>query len=113
MLGLDVRNAAENSPMQMINPRQLEGEILARLLALPEVQLAGFFPRAGLTGAGVTLMRGRSFYGSWRVSHGALVWNFAHSGGESYFANSLDDAIRHTLLLILRALETDRAARVA
>lgn len=94
--------------MHAINPRQLEAEVLNRLLALPEVQLAGFYPRAGLTGAGVTVMKGRSFFGSWRVAHGALVWNYAHSGGTNYYARSIEDAVRHTLLLILRALEADR-----
>lgn len=97
--------------MQTINPRQLEAEVLNRLLALAEVQLAGFFPRAGLTGAGVTVMKGRSFFGSWRVSHGALVWNYAHGGGTNYFAHSIDDAVRHTLMLILRTLELERFER--
>ncbi|MEQ1718364.1 MAG: hypothetical protein ABL907_20675 [Hyphomicrobium sp.] len=99
--------------MLIVNPRQIESEVLNRLLELPEVQLSGFSARAGLTGAGITIMKNRSFYGSWRVSCGALVWSYAHTGGTTYFAASVDDAVRHTMLLVLRSLESQSVQRVA
>lgn len=99
--------------MQSINPRQTEAEVLNRLLELPELHLSGFSARAGLTGAGVTIMKGRSFFGSWRVTCGTLVWTYAHAGGTNYFAESVDDAVRHTMLLVLRALESQQVMRVA
>ena len=99
--------------MQSNNPRQIEAEVLNRLLSLPEVEQSGFSARAGLTGSGVTVLNGRSFFGSWRVTAGTLVWTYAHSGGTNYFAHSMDDAVRHTLLLILRSLEAQRMMRVA
>lgn len=89
----------------MLNPRQIEAEVLNRLLELPEVHLSGFSARAGLTGSGVTLMKGRSFFGSWRVTAGTLIWSYAHAGGTSYFAHSVDDAVRHTMLVILQILQ--------
>ena len=95
--------------MQMVNPCQIEAEVLNRLLELQELHLSGFAARSGLTGAGVTLMKGRSFFGSWRVTAGTLVWSYAHAGGTNYFAESVDDAIRHTMLLILRHLQQQRS----
>jgi hypothetical protein len=99
--------------MLTVNPRQMEAEVLNRLLELPEVHLSGFSARAGLTGAGVTIMRARSFFGSWRVTCGTLVWTYAHAGGTNYFATSIDDAVRHTMMLILHTLEEQRMMRVA
>lgn len=98
----------------MLTPREIEAEVLQRLQEMPEVQLSGFSVRAGLTGAGVTLMKNRSFFGSWRVTAGTLVWSYAHSGGTNYFAQSVEDAVRHTMLLILRSLQHEGAtSRVA
>lgn len=99
--------------MNIVNSRQAEAEVLNRLLDLPELHLSGFSARAGLTGAGVTLMRGRSFFGSWRVTAGTLVWSYAHAGGTNYFAHSVDDAVRHTMLLILHTLQQEQVMRVA
>lgn len=98
--------------MQKVNSRQIEAEVLNRLLELPEVHLSGFSVRAGLTGAGVTLMRGKSFFGSWRVTADTLVWSYAHAGGSNYFALSVDDAVRHTMLVILNSLEHDRHRQI-
>jgi hypothetical protein len=95
------------------NPRQIEAEVLNRLRQLPEFDLSGFSARAGLTGSGITVLNGRSFFGSWRVVAGTLVWTYAHSGGTNYFAQSVDDAVRHTMLLILRTLEAQRMMDVA
>lgn len=99
--------------MHIVNSRQIEAEVLNRLIELPELQLSGFIARSGLTGAGVTLMKGRSFFGSWRVTAGTLVWSYAHAGGTNYFAHSVDDALRHTMLLVLRNLEQNTIMRVA
>ena len=99
--------------MHIVNSRQIEAEVLNRLIELPELQLSGFTARSGLTGAGVTLMKGRSFFGSWRVTAGTLVWSYAHAGGTNYFAHSVDDALRHTMLLVLRNLEQTSVMRVA
>lgn len=75
--------------------------------------MSGFSARAGLTGSGITVLMGRTFFGSWRVTGGELVWTHAQSGGASYFAKSVDDAVRHTMLLILRMLESRRLGDVA
>ena len=99
--------------MHIVNSRQIEAEVLNRLIELPELHLSGFTARSGLTGAGVTLMKGRSFFGSWRVTAGTLVWSYAHAGGTNYFAHSVDDALRHTMLLVLRNLEQTSVMRVA
>lgn len=95
--------------MAPLNPRQIEAEVLNRLMDVPEVQLSGFSVRPGLTGSGVTLMKGRGFFGSWRVTAGTLVWSYAHAGGTNYFAHSVDDAVRHTMLLILRHLQQQKS----
>lgn len=99
--------------MHIVNSRQIEAEVLNRLIELPELHLSGFTARSGLTGAGVTVMKGRSFFGSWRVTAGTLVWSYAHAGGTNYFAHSVDDALRHTMLLVLRNLEQTSVMRVA
>ena len=99
--------------MHTNNPRQIEAEVLNRLRQLPEVGLSGFSARAGLTGSGITVLNGRSFFGSWWITAGTLVWTHAHSGGTNYFAQSVDDAVRHTMLLILRSLEAQRMMNVA
>lgn len=98
--------------MLTVNSHQIEAEVLNRLLELPELHLSGFSARAGLTGAGVTLMKGRGFFGSWRVAAGTLVWSYAHAGGKNYFAQSVEDAVRHTMLVILRNLEQTYEMRV-
>ncbi len=97
-----------------MNPasRQIEADLLARLLEYPEIELAGFSARAGLTGAGVTLMMGRTFFGSWRLTCGTLVWHYAQALDNAYFARSIDHAVYHTMRVILKHLELDRANRI-
>lgn len=89
-----------------------EQQLLERLAEIPELAQSGFQVRAGLTGAGVTLLRGRSYFGAWRNSFGSLVWTYSSSGDSSYFAASIEDATRYTMLVVLRSLETSRAARI-
>ena len=88
-----------------------EQQILERLTAIPELALSGFSARAGLTGAGVALLKGRTYYGAWRMTAGALVWTYASISGTPYFAPSVDDAVRHTMMMVLRSLETTRTLR--
>lgn len=87
--------------------------LLEKLLDIPEVADSGFSVREGLTGAGVTVLKGRSYYGSWRVTAGTLCWIHASPGSENVFVANVDEALRHTLLTILRSLEGDRELRVA
>ncbi len=84
--------------------KRLESALLEQLDSVPELENSGFSIRPGLTGAGVTLLQGRNFFGSWRVTCGTLVWSFAGASSTSYFAKSVDDAARHTMLVILQRL---------
>lgn len=88
----------------------LDRQLLERLLDIPEVALSSFSIREGLTGAGVTILKGRSYFGSWRVTAGTLVWVHAKVGEDNQYMKSVDEAVRYTLLLILRNLETTRTA---
>ena len=83
----------------------LDGELLSQLSEIPEVGLTCFTVREGLAG-GVTVLKGRNYFGSWRVSAGELVWVHANLSEPSQFVASVDEAVRYTLLLILRNLET-------
>lgn len=89
----------------------LDNQLLARLLQVPEMELCGFTAREGLTGAGVTILKGRSYFGSWRVTAGELVWVHSNISEPNHFEQTVDEAVRYTLLLILRNLETTRAQR--
>jgi hypothetical protein len=88
-----------------------EDRLLESLTDIEELALSGFSVRPGLTRAGVTLLRGRVYFGAWRVSNGALVWTYANAGDTSYFAATVEDAVRHTMLMVLRNLETARSHR--
>ena len=83
----------------------LDGELLSQLSEIPEVGLTCFTVREGLAG-GVTVLKGGNYFGSWRVSAGELVWVHANLLEPSQFVASVDEAVRYTLLLILRNLET-------
>jgi hypothetical protein len=91
--------------------KNLEAALLEKLDKLQELEQSGFSVRPGLTGAGVTLLQGRNFFGSWRVTCGTLVWTFAGAGSTSYFANSVDDAARHTMLVVLQRLQAQAPQR--
>ena len=60
--------------------KQLESALLEQLEQFAELELSGFSVRPGLTGAGVTLLQGRTFSGSWRVTCNTLVWTYAGAG---------------------------------
>ena len=85
--------------------KQLESALLEQLDRLQELDLSGFCVRPGLTGAGVTVLQGRTFFGSWRVTCRTLVWTYAGASFTSYFAKSVEDAVRFTMLVILRKLQ--------
>ncbi|MFN0219622.1 MAG: hypothetical protein ACKVP4_12510 [Hyphomicrobium sp.] len=91
--------------------KHLESALIEELDKLRELELSGFSVRPGLTGAGVTLLQGRNFFGSWRVTCGTLVWTFAGAGSTSYFAKSAEDAARHTMFVILRRLQLQDSPR--
>ncbi|MGQ0456912.1 MAG: hypothetical protein ACT4OU_07610 [Hyphomicrobium sp.] len=85
--------------------------LLERLADIPEVADCGFVVREGLTGAGVTVLRGRTYFGSWRVTAGTLCWVHANSTSDNVFVDDIEEAVRHTLLMILRSLESSRQVR--
>lgn len=87
----------------------LDRQLMQRLLDIPEVMLRGFVVREGLTGSGVTILNGRIYFGSWRVTAGSLVWVYANVGAQNHFVSSVDEAVRHTLLLMLKNLQFTRA----
>ncbi len=91
--------------------KQLESALLEQLDKLQELELSGFSARPGLTGAGVTVLQGRNFFGSWRVTCGTLVWTYAGAGSTSYFAKSVEDAVRYSMLVILRRLQSQDQRR--
>lgn len=94
----------------------LDKQLIQRLLDIPEIAASGFSAREGLTGSGVTVLKERTYFGSWRVTAGTLVFVSASMGDTNYFAEDLEDAVRHTLLMILRNLQVsgfDRAVRAA
>ena len=86
----------------------LEKTLLEKLNEIPELPASGFSARAGLTGSGVTLLKGRSYFGAWRTSYGAFVWTYANTSEQPYRAASLEDAILHTMRMVLRVLETSK-----
>jgi hypothetical protein len=90
----------------------LDRQLLERLSCIAEVNMSGFSVRLGLTGAGVSVMRGMTFFGSWRVRDDVFVWVPAKGGGNVRIADSVDEATRTTMLLILMALQAE-AARTA
>lgn len=72
---------------------------------IPEVGLSGFSVREGLAGTGVTVLKGRDYFGSWRAtSQGELVWTFADLFEPAETVTSVDEALRYTLLLILASV---------
>ena len=94
--------------MLSVSPDQ---ELHKALLDIPEIGSAGFAVREGLTGAGVTVLRGRTYFGSWRVTAGTLVWVSSNMTDPNHFVDSVDEAVRYTLLMILRSLEMQGALR--
>ncbi len=88
--------------MKWANP---DRELLQQLADIPEVTLSGFSVREGLAGAGVTVLRGRDYFGGWRSVDGQLVWVPANLTEPGQIVETVDEAVRHTLLMILRNLE--------
>lgn len=80
-----------------------------QLMQIPEIVAAGFSVREGLSGGGVTILKGRTYFGSWRMSMGRLVWVSAKSADPHEPVESVDEAARRTLLMILRDLQADAA----
>ncbi len=82
-----------------------DAELLRQLADIPEVGLSGFAVREGLAGTGVTVLKGRDYFGSWRATqHGELVWTFADLSEDGRTVATVDDALRYTLLLILASV---------
>lgn len=83
-----------------------DAELLQQLIDIPEIALSGFGVREGLSGTGVTVLRGRNYFGSWRATRaGELVWTFADLSEPGRAVASVDEAVRYTLLLILRNID--------
>jgi len=84
-----------------------DSELLQQLSDIPEIGLCGFSVREGLSGRGVTMLKGRNYFGSWRAApNGDLIWTFADLNEPGRMVASVDEAVRYTLLLILRNIET-------
>jgi hypothetical protein len=84
-----------------------DAELLKQLTDIPEVGLSGFSVREGLSGTGVTVLKGRNYFGSWRVTpNGELTWTFSDLMESERTVSNVDEAVRYTLLLILRTIET-------
>jgi hypothetical protein len=89
----------------------LDRQLHRRLIEIPEISASGFSAREGLTGAGVTILRGSTYFGSWRVTAGSLVWVPASLSDSKIVASTLDDAVRKTLMFILRSLQDTHVIR--
>ena len=80
-------------------------QLRVRLADITEFDTAGFSAREGLTGAGITILKGRTYFGSWRESQGKLLFVSANPSEPHFAASSVDEALRQTMLMILRSLE--------
>ena len=89
----------------------LDQSLLDQLANIPELTRSGFSVSKGLTGAGVTILKGRTYFGSWRITAGTLVWVGSNVGAPNHFAQSVDAAVRHTMLLVLQSLHTTHMLR--
>ncbi len=83
----------------------LDRELLEQLADIPEVSLSGFSVREGLAGTGVTVLKGRDYFGSWRRVDTQLVWVPANLTDPGHIVETVDEAVRQTLLMILKSLE--------
>ncbi|MBS0232914.1 MAG: hypothetical protein JSR99_05460 [Proteobacteria bacterium] len=83
----------------------LDRELLEQLSDIPEVSLSGFAVREGLAGTGVTVLKGRDYFGSWRRVDTQLVWVPANLTDPGHIVETVDEAVRQTLLMILKSLE--------
>jgi hypothetical protein len=83
----------------------LDRELLQQLADIPEVTLSGFSVREGLAGTGVTVLKGRDYFGSWRTVDSQLVWVPANLTEPGHIVETVDEAVRQTLLMILKNLE--------
>lgn len=90
----------------------LDKKLRARLQQIPEIVAAGYSVREGLSGDGVTILRGRNYFGSWRLSMGKLVWVSANTATPHEPVENIDEAARRTLLLILRDLQAQATRSV-
>lgn len=96
-----------------MNTPTLDRQLLDRLSQISEIEAAGFSARAGLTGSGVTVLNGRTYFGSWRMTGGCLVWNYASANAQNHFEETVEGAVRHTLIAILKNLEFGRDMKIA
>lgn len=83
----------------------LDRELLQQLADIPEVTLSGFSVREGLAGTGVTVLKGRDYFGSWRMVDTQLVWVPANLTEPGHIVETVDEAVRQTLLMILKSLQ--------
>ena len=89
-----------------MNWATLDRQLLTAISKIPEVRLSGFVVRQGLPGKDVTILRGRNYFGGWCVASEALVWVPGKPPWSAHSVGSVEEAVRHTLLLILQNLET-------
>lgn len=86
-------------------------QLRIELMRIPEIVAAGFSVREGLSGGGVTILKGRTYFGSWRQSMGHLVWISANTSEPHQPVSTVEEAMRQTLLMILRNLQGEAARR--
>lgn len=84
-------------------------ELLQQLENIPEVSLSGFSVREGLSGTGVTVLQGRNYFGSWRAVDRQLVWVPANLTEPGHIVETVDEAVRQTLLMILQSIQAPGA----
>lgn len=88
-----------------------EIELRSRLDALPEFSLAGYQTGEMRTFRGIVIRRGGSVRGLWSFVDGHYRWLPVACNSEAYATASIDRALRHTMLLILKALLVRRSVR--
>lgn len=89
----------------------MDMQLFGALARVPEVRASGFTVSSGLSGRGVTLIHRGQYCGSWRMHKSCLQWISADPRVSDALAGSVEDAMRMTLMMVLRQLEvrcTDR-----
>lgn len=97
--------------VQQMSHTRLDERLLERLSEVPEIELCNFTVRRGLFGTGVTVLRERTYFGSWRLINGALAWTSSYGEQNYKSVDDVEEAVRYTLLMVLRNLESSPEER--
>lgn len=109
MLKDQTTRSAPNGATTRLNAQELE--LRSRLDALAEFSLAGYQTGEMRTFRGIVVRRGGSVRGLWSFVDGHYRWLPVACNSEAYATSSIDRAMRHMMLLVLKALLVRRSVR--